>query len=132
MFDQELNGHRQAARKGWEQAEECHWTERHGLACFLAHQAAEKAVKALHLYLGRKASGFLIAELLKEVPVSVQVPEDLIEKAQMLDACFVPEPYPENPPKQALFEPNASYESERAILHATEIFEFVKRRIPCY
>ena len=132
MYNQELNWYRQAARKGGEQAKECHWAERHGLACFLARQAAERAVKALHLYLGRKVSGFLIAELLKEVPVSVQVPEDLIEKAQILDACFVPKSYPENPPKEALFEPNASQQSERAILYATEIFEFVKGRISCY
>jgi HEPN domain-containing protein len=132
MFNQELHWYRQAARKGWKQAKECHWAERHGLACFLARQAAERAVKALHLYLGTKASGSLIAELLKEVSVSVQVPEDLFKKAQMLDACFVPESYPENPSQEALFEPNASHQSERAIQHATEILEFVKRRIPCY
>ena len=132
MLNQELNWYRQAARKGREQAKECHWAERHGLACFLARQAAERAVKALHLYFGRKVSGSRIAELLKEVPVSVRVPEDLIEKAQMLDACFVTESYPENPHKEAPFEPNVSHQSERAILHATEIFEFVKRRISCY
>lgn len=34
------------------QAEDSRCTRRHEWACFAAHQAAEKAVKALHLHMG--------------------------------------------------------------------------------
>lgn len=38
-----------------EQAEDSRGKGRHEWACFAAHQAAEKAVKALHLHLGQEA-----------------------------------------------------------------------------
>lgn len=38
-----------------EQAEDSRLEGRHEWACFAAHQAAEKAVKALHLHLGQEA-----------------------------------------------------------------------------
>ena len=37
------------------QADDSRAAERHEWACFAAHQAAEKAVKALHLHLGQEA-----------------------------------------------------------------------------
>ena len=42
---------------------------RHKWACFAAQQAAEKAVKALHLALGQEAWGHVIARLLAELPI---------------------------------------------------------------
>jgi len=39
------------------QAEESRTAGRHEWACFAGHQAAEKAVKALHLHLGQEAPG---------------------------------------------------------------------------
>ena len=41
---------------------------RHDWACFAAHQAAEKAVKALHLSMGQEAWGHVVARLLSELP----------------------------------------------------------------
>lgn len=42
---------------------------RHEWACFAAQQAAEKAVKALHLALGQEAWGYVIAQLMRELPI---------------------------------------------------------------
>ena len=53
------------------QAEDSKKAERHEWACFAAHQAAEKAVKALHLHAGQEAWGHVIATLLVELPVSM-------------------------------------------------------------
>src|SRR2546427_3448141 len=47
---------RQATRD-LDQARDSQRAERHEWACFAAHQAAEKAVKALHLHLGQEAWG---------------------------------------------------------------------------
>lgn len=54
-----------------EQAEDCQKAGRHEWACFVAQQAAEKAVKALHLHLGQEAWGHVVANLLQELPQMV-------------------------------------------------------------
>ena len=45
------------AERDLEQARSSRREERHEWACFAAQQAAEKAVKALHLALGQEAEG---------------------------------------------------------------------------
>ncbi len=70
------------ALKDLEQAEACRLGGRHEWACFAAHQAAEKAVVALHLYMGQESRGHVIARLLRDLPGQVSVPEDLAEIAK--------------------------------------------------
>lgn len=41
---------------------------RHDWACFASHQAAEKAVKALHVAGGKRKMGHIVARLLQELP----------------------------------------------------------------
>lgn len=73
-----------------EQAKDSRQVGRHEWACFAAQQAAEKAVKALHLYLGQEAWGHIIARLLQELPETVLVPEELVEKGRVLDNFLHP------------------------------------------
>ena len=47
-----------------DQAEDSRKAGRHEWACFAAQQAAEKAIKALHLHLGQEAWGHVISKLL--------------------------------------------------------------------
>lgn len=61
-----------------EQVEDSRRAQRHEWACFAAQQAAEKAVKALHLHCGQEAWGHVIARLLGELPEAVVVPPELI------------------------------------------------------
>jgi len=56
MADRSLDWLNQAFRD-MEQAEDSRRAGRHEWACFAAHQAADKAVKALHLHLGQEAWG---------------------------------------------------------------------------
>jgi HEPN domain-containing protein len=67
MADRSLDWLNQAFRD-MEQAEDSRRDGRHEWACFAAHQAAEKAVKALHLHLGQEAWGHVLAKLLVELP----------------------------------------------------------------
>ncbi|MBI4552799.1 MAG: HEPN domain-containing protein, partial [Candidatus Latescibacteria bacterium] len=69
------------ALRDMEQAEDSRRAERHEWACFAAQQAAEKAVKALHLHLKQEAWGHVIARLLRELPETVNLSEGLIDKA---------------------------------------------------
>jgi HEPN domain-containing protein len=112
-----------------EQAEDSRGAKRHEWACFAAHQAAEKAVKALHLSLGQEAWGHVVAKLLDEVPKSTAVPEELVEKARVLDGFYMPARYPNGHPEGAPFEHYGPLQSGDAIRYAREIIEFVRSKM---
>lgn len=112
-----------------EQAEDSRRAGRHEWACFAAHQASEKAVKALHLHLGQEARGHVVARLLQELPESVSVPNELIEKAHVLDGFYIPTRYPNSHPEGAPFEHYGPLQSEEAIRYAREIIEFVRSQM---
>ncbi len=96
---------------------------RHEWACFAAHQAAEKAVKALHLKLGQEAWGHVTARLLTELPDPP--PEEIIDKARVLDNFYIPTRYPNGHPAGAPYEHYGSIQSEEAIRYAGEIIKFI-------
>jgi len=112
-----------------EQAEDSRKAGRHEWACFAAQQATEKAVKALHLYMHQEAWGHVIAKLLKELPESVNIPEDLIDKARVLDNFYIPTRYPNSHPEGAPFDHYGPLQSEEAIRYAREIIEFVRNKM---
>ncbi|MGO9567754.1 MAG: HEPN domain-containing protein [Desulfomonilaceae bacterium] len=107
-----------------EQARSSKLEGRHEWACFAAQQSAEKAVKALHLSLGQEAWGHVVARLLMELPSPP--PEDLIEKAKVLDNFYMPTRYANGHPDGAPFEHYGAIQSEQAIRYASEILEFVR------
>lgn len=124
MANRALDWLRQAYRD-LEQAESSRQAGRHEWACFAAQQAAEKAVKALHLHLGQEAWGHVVARLLQELPATVTVPPMLIEQGRVLDSFYIPSRYPNSHPEGAPFEHYGSLQSEEAIQYARAILEFV-------
>jgi HEPN domain-containing protein len=113
-----------------EQAEDSRAEGRHEWACFAAHQAAEKAVKALHLHMGQEAWGHVITRLLRDLPVPPgPVPEDLVEMARVLDNFYIPTRYPSGHPEGAPFEHYGRLQSEEAIKYARSIIEFVRSQM---
>ena len=119
---------KQAARD-LEQAEGSRAEGRHEWACFAAQQGAEKAVKALHLHRGQEAWGHVVARLLRELPETVTVPEELFQEAQVLDNFYIPARYPNSHPEGAPFEHYGPLHSEEAIRYAREILEFVSSQM---
>lgn len=117
------------ALRDLEQAEDSRHAGRHEWACFAAQQGAEKAVKALHLHRGQEAWGNVIAKLLVELPASVLVPRDLVEKGRVLDTFFIPPRYPNAHPAGAPFEHYGPLQSEEAIRYAREVIEFVRSQM---
>ena len=111
---------RQAVRD-LEQAEDSRRAGRHEWACFAAHQAAEKAAKALHLSCGQEAWGHVVAQLLRELPSRVAAGEGLVDKGKVLDNFYVPARYPNGHPAGAPFEHYGPLQSEEAIRYAGEI-----------
>jgi len=90
-----------------------------------AQQAAEKAVKALHLKNRQEAGGHVVSRLLHELPNSIEIPELLIEKARVLDNYHIPARYPNGHPEGAPFEHYGILQSSEAIQYASEIIEFI-------
>jgi len=114
------------AMRDLEQAEDSRRAGRHEWACFAAQQAAEKAVKALHLHLGQEAWGHVVARLLQELPETTLVPGELVEKGRVLDSFYIPPRYPNSHPEGAPFEHYGPLQSEEAIRYAREILEFTR------
>lgn len=98
MPDRSRDWLRQAERD-LEHAEESLRSGKHEWACFAAHQAAEKAVKALHSSRLQEAWGHSLARLLRELPPAVQVRPELIEMAHVLDGYYMPARYPNGHPE---------------------------------
>ena len=101
----------------------------YSLACFHAQQAAEKAVKALHLYLGQDAWGHVVARLLEALPAEAAVPGELIEAARVLDNYYIPSRYPNSHPEGAPFEHYGPLQSDGALEHARQIVEFARSKM---
>jgi HEPN domain-containing protein len=115
------------ADRDLEHAEASQRDGRHEWACFAAHQAAEKAVKALHLARGQEAWGHVVARLLRELPFEVDA--SLIDQGKVLDAFYIPTRYPNGHPEGAPFEHYGRLQSDEAIRHAREIVTFVRARL---
>jgi HEPN domain-containing protein len=112
------------AERDLEQAHDSRLAGRHEWACFAAQQAAEKAVKALHLHAGQDAWGRVIAQLLRELPRPVAA--DLIDKARVLDNFYVATRHANGHPAGAPFEHYGPIQSGDAIRYAGEIIDFAR------
>jgi len=110
------------ARRDMEQAESSRREGRHEWACFAAQQAAEKAVKAVHLARAQDAWGHVVARLLAELPFDVSA--DLIDKARVLDGFYIPTRYANSHAEGPPFEHFGALQSEEALRYAGEIMEF--------
>jgi len=112
----------QQARRDIDQAASSRREGRHEWACFAAQQAAEKAAKAVHLAHGQDAWGHVVARLLAELPLAI--PDDLVDKARVLDGFYIPTRYANSHADGPPFEHFGSLQSEEAIRYAGEIIAF--------
>lgn len=125
MANRDRDWFRQAERDV-EQAEDSARSQRHEWACFASQQAAEKAVKALHLNRGQEAWGHVVARLLAQLPAEVRPQEELLDKARVLDAYYIGPRYANGHPEGPPFEHYGKLHSTQAIEYAREIVEFVR------
>jgi len=112
-----------------EQAEDSRRANRHEWACFAAHQAGERALKAFHLHLGQEAWGHVCARLLHELPSGVKPPEGLMDTLRVLDTFYIPSRYPNSHPEGAPYEHYGALQSGEAIAYAREVVEFVRAQV---
>ena len=99
-------------------------------SCFAAHQAAEKALKAVFLRLGMDAWGHTLIALMGNLPGGMHQPvSKLLDYARMLDKHYIPTRYPNGFASGAPTDFYTRSEALRAIEHARAILEFCRRQI---
>jgi HEPN domain-containing protein len=99
-------------------------------SCFAAHQAAEKALKAVFLKLGMDAWGHTITVLIGNLPKAAGgPPETLVNYARMLDKYYIPTRYPNGFESGAPTDFYTAEEARNAIHQAEAILEFCRPQI---
>ena len=98
-------------------------------ACFTAQQATEKAVKALLMYHGHDVWGHAITPMLRQVE-NPSVPASLIEKAQLLDAYYIPTRYPNGFAEGKPADYYNAQKAKEAFDAASAILQFCQDHLP--
>ena len=103
----------------------------HEWACFASHQAAEKALKALHLSHGQQAWGHGLGRSLQDLPEAVrdslnQAVPDLLDRLRVLDAFYVPTRYPDSLPEGAPTDHFGRLQSQDALRHARALIDAIR------
>ena len=93
-------------------------------SCFSAQQGAEKAVKAVFLYLHGESWGHSVFALLKALGDKIEVSEQLIEAAKNLDKHYIPTRYPNGFDSGMPGDYYTKKDAQEAIKNAREIIEF--------
>lgn len=100
----------------------------HEWACFAAHQAAEKALKAVFQGRGEEAWGHALGDL---VGALVPDPESnpLVTRAKSLDKHYIPTRYPNGFERGAPVDFYTRREAEQAIANGEALLEWCRRQI---
>jgi HEPN domain-containing protein len=94
-------------------------------SCFAAHQAAEKALRAVFQKLGMDAWGHTLTALIGNLPPPVEQPsEQLVNYARMLDKHYIPTRYPNGFASGAPTDFYTAGEAQNAVRYAEAILEF--------
>lgn len=97
-------------------------------ACFAAQQAAEMAVKALHMKLGQIAWGHSVVDLLEALPERVRPDQEFLDKARVLDKYYIPTRYPNAHPAGPAHRYYTAKEAHEATALAREVLEYCERK----
>lgn len=98
-------------------------------ACFAAHQAADKAVKALYQKLNFEVWGHSVSRMMNSLPEDYRPPEELIDKARELDKNYIPARYPNFHSEGAPMDYYTRKDAEEAVEYAREILEYCRSKI---
>ena len=102
----------------------------HEWACFASHQAAEKALKALHLHHGQQSWGHGLGRSFRDLPPAVAMQlaaqiADLEDRLRVLDALYIPTRYPDSLPEGAPTDHFGRLQSQDALCHARALVDAI-------
>ncbi|MEW6638553.1 MAG: HEPN domain-containing protein [Actinomycetota bacterium] len=96
-------------------------------ACFAAQQAAEAALKALHMRHGQVAWGHSVLDLISALPEEARPGRSLEEKARTLDKYYIPTRYPDAHPAGSAARHYTEDEARQAVEMAREVISHCER-----
>jgi HEPN domain-containing protein len=99
-------------------------------SCFAAHQAAEKALKAVFLKFGMDAWGHTLTALIGNFPPEAEQPsETLVNFSRILDKHYIPTRYPNGFDSGAPTDFYTNEEAQNAIRYAEALLDFSRNQI---
>ena len=110
-------------------ARHAHDDDDYDWSAFAAHQAAEKAIKAVFQRLHLDAWGHVLSVLLASLPEGTQPSTALIDAAKELDKHYIPTRYPNGFERGAPTDFYTRREAEQAIGNAEAIIDWCRRQI---
>jgi len=118
------------AKRDLEDAEYCRSGKRYSLSCFVAQQAAEKALKA-YLYAQNEEDvrGHSVSELSQKALQYDKELEGVKERGSSLDKYYIPTRYPNGLPGGIPAEAFDEDDAEKAVNTARWIIEFIDKKI---
>lgn len=99
-------------------------------ACFAAHQAAEKAVKALIEFSGGAFWGHSVSKLLEALQEKFDIPDRNKKEALSLDKFYIPTRYPNGFDSGAPVDYYTLQEAQEAYESAKSILSFCESQFP--
>ena len=130
--NQEREGQRwlMQAERDFDDAKFAATGKRHNLACFLAQQAAEKAIKAyLYCRSEEQAWGHSVAELCADAAAIDSEFAQLKKEAASLDKYYIPTRYPNGLPGGIPSEVYQEEDAKHALGLAEKVIAFVKGKV---
>jgi len=112
------------AKKDLKHSENACESDDYEWSCFSAQQAAEKAVKAVFLYMHGEGWGHSVFGLLKALGEKTTVAEDILDIAKSLDKHYIPTRYPNGFDSGAPADYYTKKEAMEAINNAGGIIKF--------
>src|SRR5215475_8338941 len=98
-------------------------------SAFAAHQAAEKAIKAVFQRRHLDAWGHTLSVLLASLPADGGPPAELVDDAKELDKHYIPTRYPNGFERGAPVDFYTRREADLAISNAEAILEWCRRQV---
>jgi HEPN domain-containing protein len=98
-------------------------------ACFLAQQAAEKALKSILYFTGSRRKALMThstVEMVREVGKKINPLLDLINEARELDLHYIPSRYPNGIPSGYPHQFYGKKNADQALVAAEKIFDAIK------
>ena len=107
-------------------ATDLHDTQNFAWACFLCHQAAEKALKAAFEHFRNPRFGHNLMELVDGLRTFTMVPNVLEDVCRRLNRFYIPPRYPDAFPSGASVDMYTVADSTAALDDARRVLEFVR------
>ena len=112
------------AKRDLEMAKKARESGYYEWTCFIAQQAAEKAVKAVYQAQGGSAMGHGIGSLIRGLEEKLHPTSEIIRSARMLDGYYIPSRYPDGMAQGSPADHFNLEDADGAIRSAGEIVRF--------